>query len=324
MLLNYGVGKDPWESLGLQGDPTSPFYRKSVLNIHWKDWCWSWSSNTLAIWCKELTHWERPWCWERLKAGGDGDDRRWDGWMASAIQWTWVWVSSGSWWWTRKPGMLQSMDSQWVGPDWATELNEKEWRQKEKGVAEDDMIRQCHFLNGHESEQTLGDGEGQGSLVCCSPWGHKVSDMTQWLNSNNQISVAARGVFGLCWSIWDLVPWPGIRSRLPAWRAQSLSHWPSREVPPITFLGCWVLCGLCFPFLKALPSTHVKQYSEQELKMADDLCLQCYGWIPTSHLDSPPEPISHQHLVPLLTIANTWPFGNLDPIFQSYLREPAV
>ena len=78
MLLNYGVGKDSWESLGLQGDPTSPFYRKSVLNIHWKDWCWSWSSNTLAIWCKELTHWERPWCWERLKAGGDGDDRGFD------------------------------------------------------------------------------------------------------------------------------------------------------------------------------------------------------------------------------------------------------
>ena len=58
------------ESLGLQGDQTSRSYRKSVLNIHWKDWCWSWRSNTLATWCKELTHWKRPWCWERLKAGG--------------------------------------------------------------------------------------------------------------------------------------------------------------------------------------------------------------------------------------------------------------
>ena len=58
------------ESLGLWGDQTSRSYRKSVLNIHWKDWCWSWSSNTLATWCKELTHWKRPWCWERLKAGG--------------------------------------------------------------------------------------------------------------------------------------------------------------------------------------------------------------------------------------------------------------
>ena len=70
----------------------------NVLNIHWKDWCWSWNSNTLASWCKELTHWKRPCCWERLKAGGEGDDRGWDGWMASPTQWTWVWVGSGTWW----------------------------------------------------------------------------------------------------------------------------------------------------------------------------------------------------------------------------------
>ena len=76
------------------------------------DWCWSWNSNTLATWCKELTHWKRPWCWERLKAGGEGDDRRWDSWMASLTQWTWVWVSSRSWWWTERPGMLQSTGSQ--------------------------------------------------------------------------------------------------------------------------------------------------------------------------------------------------------------------
>ena len=68
--------------------------------------------NTLATWCKELIHWKRPWCWERLKAGGEGDDRGWDGWMASPTRWTWVWASSGSWWWTGKPGMLQSMGSQ--------------------------------------------------------------------------------------------------------------------------------------------------------------------------------------------------------------------
>ena len=96
-----------------------------VLNIHWKDWCCSWNSNTLATWCKELTHWKRPWCWERLKAGGEGDNKGWDGWMASATQWTWIWVSSGSWWWTGKPGVLQSMGSQRVRHDWATELN---WR----------------------------------------------------------------------------------------------------------------------------------------------------------------------------------------------------
>ena len=92
-------------------------------SVHWKDWCWSWNSNTLATWCKELTHWKRPWCWERLKAGKEDDDRGWDGWMASLIQWTLVWASSGSWWWTGRSGMLQSMGSKRVGQDWATELN---------------------------------------------------------------------------------------------------------------------------------------------------------------------------------------------------------
>ena len=95
------------------------------LNIHWKDWCWSWNSNTLATWCEEPTHWKRPWCWERLKAGGEGDDTGWDGWMASPTQWTWVWVSSESWWWTGKPGVLQSMGSQRVGLDWNTMAHQK-------------------------------------------------------------------------------------------------------------------------------------------------------------------------------------------------------
>ena len=58
-----------------------------------KDGCWSWSSNTLATWCKELTHWKRPWCWERLKVGGEGEDRGWNGWMASLTRWRWVWAS---------------------------------------------------------------------------------------------------------------------------------------------------------------------------------------------------------------------------------------
>ena len=98
--------------------------RKSILNIHWKDWCWSWSSNTLATWCEELTHLKRPWFWERLKAGGEVDNRGWDGWMASLTWWTWVWAWSGV-------------------------------------------------------------GNGQGSLVCCSPWGHKDSDMTEQLKWND-------------------------------------------------------------------------------------------------------------------------------------------
>ena len=97
--------------------------RKPFLTIHWKDWCWSWNSNTLATWCEELTHWKRPWCWEWSKAGGEGDNRGWDGWMASLTQWTWVWVNSGSWCWTGRPGVLQSMGLQRVRYDWLTELN---------------------------------------------------------------------------------------------------------------------------------------------------------------------------------------------------------
>ena len=121
--LNCGVGEDSWESLGQQGDPTSPFWKRSALEFLWKDWCWSWSSNTLATWGKELTHWKRPWCWERLKAGEEGDDRRWVGWMASPAQWTWIWVNSECWWGTGRPGVLQSMGSQRVGHDWETEMN---------------------------------------------------------------------------------------------------------------------------------------------------------------------------------------------------------
>ena len=94
---------------------------KEISPIHWKDWFWSWNSNALATWCEELTHWKRPWCWERLKAGVEGDDIGWEGWMASPTRWTWVWASCGSWWWTGKPGVLQSMGSQRVGQDWASE-----------------------------------------------------------------------------------------------------------------------------------------------------------------------------------------------------------
>ena len=93
--------------------------------FHWKDWCWSWISNTLATWCDEQIHCKRPWFWERLRVG------------------------------------------------------------RERWATEDDMVGWHHRLNGHEVEQTPGDSEGQGSLLCCSPWGHK-SDLTTWLNNNNK------------------------------------------------------------------------------------------------------------------------------------------
>ena len=72
----------------------------------WKDWCRNWNSNTLATWCEEPTHWKRLWFQEGLKAGREGDDRGWDGWVISPTQWTWVWASSGRWWRTGKPSML--------------------------------------------------------------------------------------------------------------------------------------------------------------------------------------------------------------------------
>ena len=78
----------------------------------------------LKIWY--FGHWERPWCWERLKAEGKGDDRGWDGWMASPTQWTWVWASSGAWWRTGRAGVLQSMGLQRVGHDWETDNNQQQ------------------------------------------------------------------------------------------------------------------------------------------------------------------------------------------------------
>ena len=102
-----------------------------ILGVHLKDWYWSWNSNILATWCEEMTHLKRPWCWERLRAEREGDDRGWDGWMASPTQWTWVWTTPGvgdgqgslACCGSGKPGMLWFMGSQRVGHNWETELN---------------------------------------------------------------------------------------------------------------------------------------------------------------------------------------------------------
>ena len=85
----------------------------------------------MATSCEELTHWKRLWCWEGLGAGGEGDDRGWDGWMASLTWWMWVWVNSGSWWCTGRPGVLRFMGSQRVRHDWVTDLI---WSDNEKNI----------------------------------------------------------------------------------------------------------------------------------------------------------------------------------------------
>ena len=111
----------------------SPLDCKEIQPAHSKgDHSWVFIGRTDAkaetpiIWpphYEELTHWKRPWCWEGLGAGGEGDNRGWDGWMASPTPWTWIWVNSRSWWWTRRPGVLWFMGSQRAGHDWVTELN---------------------------------------------------------------------------------------------------------------------------------------------------------------------------------------------------------
>ena len=103
------------------------WYLRSIWDFFGRNDAKAWNSSTLATSCEELTHWKRLWCWEGLGAGEEGD-QGWDGWMASLTQWARVWVNSGSWWWTGRPGVLGSVGSQRVGHDWATELNWTEHR----------------------------------------------------------------------------------------------------------------------------------------------------------------------------------------------------
>ena len=120
---------------------------------------------------------KRPWSWERLRAGGEGDDRGWDGWMVSPTQWTWVWVNSRSWWWTGRPGVLRFMGCKEL--DMTEQLN---WTE-EMGTTEDDMFGWHHRLNGCEFGQAHRESEGQENLMCCSLWSRKELDTTEWLNN---------------------------------------------------------------------------------------------------------------------------------------------
>ena len=122
MLSNCGAGEDSWDSKIKQIKPVNPKGNQPWILIGRTDA--ETQAPTLATWCEELTHWKRPWCWERLRAGEEGN-RGWDGWMASRTHWAWVWASSRRWQRTGKPGVLRSMGLQRVGYNWATQQQQQ-------------------------------------------------------------------------------------------------------------------------------------------------------------------------------------------------------
>ena len=159
------------------------FAKQYLKYVLWKDWCWSWNSNALATWCEELTLLKRLWCWKWLRAGREGDDREWDGWMESSTQWKWVWVDSRSWWWTGRPGVLWFMGLQRVGYDWATELN---WTSHVKKIHPTlcYVMLQCLSVDGPTSHSmTMG--------------------LTMWLTV---LYIHLRGFNILCALNWTLLP----------------------------------------------------------------------------------------------------------------------
>ena len=233
MLLNCGVGEDSWESPGLQGDPTSQSQRKSVLNIHWKDWCWSWNSNTLATCWKnwllkkepgssQCTSPKHPVSWPRGMVWG-GRREEGSGWGTRVYLW-WIhvdiWQNQYNTLKLKNKIKLKKKKKKKNEPDTG-----KEWRQKETGTTEDEMVGWLHWLNGHESKWTPGVGDGQGGLVCCGSWGHRVrhdwvtemnwTELSYQYPQNMQNPLAfwlQRAILQSEYILWHCMyfaPWPG-------------------------------------------------------------------------------------------------------------------
>ena len=160
MLLNRGVGEDF----------DSPLDCKEIQPVHPKgnqSWIFTggWNSSSLATWCEELTHWKRPWCWKRLKAGGEGDDREWDGWMASLTQWPWAWVNSRSWWGTGKPVCCSPCGCK--ESDMTERLN---WVNKTKIIAVMEGVLYCPptKAGAHAPAHPQESASSTFYLICCS------------------------------------------------------------------------------------------------------------------------------------------------------------
>ena len=136
MCLYCGVWEESWESLGLQADPTSPFWGRSALGFLWKEMMIKLKLQYFGHLMQRVNSLEKTLMLGKIAGRRRrGWDRGWDGWMASPTQWTWVWVNSGSWWGTGRPGVLWFMGSQRVGHDWATELNWGKSKRRVKKLA---------------------------------------------------------------------------------------------------------------------------------------------------------------------------------------------
>ena len=269
----------------------SPLDCKEIQSVHLKEnqsWIFigrTGNSNPLATWCKELTPWKWPWFWERLKAGGEWNNREWDGWIASLTQWTWVWVNSGSWWWTGRPSVLQSMGSQRVGHDWATELN---WLGKQ--------ITDLHFPGVGHGKTTVFVG-GHVSLMFCAPWSLASAVFTfeeavtssrsdRWASEEQYLLPALLGILRLSLTFSVIAAAP---------TSCSLVQGECLRVGAF----CWCCRARLsvgespFPFPRVLLDTHICVLSSSptlgRLELGRGCAGEVYGplWVPRSQLGDP-------------------------------------